>query len=208
MGILFNRKSAAGFTTNKKFLAANELHRKDIKEISRNVGIHKIAGQHEFKKMLTESRHGGVTRDEIHDNLQKLIGEGYIKTTSQARGIASDLGLKGRSLLKFKNLHNYLRSERAVVGKSVEMTGGNNEALHKEVVSNNNHPAIKSNLGPIIPEKKIVQPSAPTNLQFKSFQNPSVGMTEGFEVSNGRPKSVWDILNKSRVHESEDETNS
>lgn len=196
MGILFNRKTAGGAIINKKYLADKDIHNKDIRELSRNIGIYKSAGQHEFKKMLMRDQRGGLTRDELHKDLQELIGKKYITSTSQARKIATELGLKGKRFLRFDKLSKYTQKQKiaeAQNSKKPDEKIQQNPNIYKAFHSAPNHPS------------ESVHPMT-EKFQFKSFQNPTMSANKSAD-NISKPKNIWEILNKSKISRADDQNN-
>jgi hypothetical protein len=206
MGILFNRKGSNGVIINKKYLPAKDLYKKDIKEISSHIGIYKTAGKREFRKMLTDNKQGGVTREEMHDTLQKLIGEGYITSTSQARKIASDIGLKEKRFLKFKKLHDYLRSEnqnKAAGSKIEKQPAEEKRPAHQASCSPSQSLAQRDpkEIQSAKPSRPLGQDAPVSNApalaeRLRTFRNPSTGRTAS-SGTDGKPKSIWSLLDRS-----------
>ena len=197
MGILFNRRTANGGITNRRFLPAIDFHKKFIKKLSRSVDeIHRVAGKREFRRMLTEDKKSGVTRDEIHGNLQELINKRYLKRRD-ARKVALEMGLKGKKRITFKGPQSSREPHKIETSHQVEATVVEEKPKNNVFLLNEFRDARAQKIQE--PENKAAE-----KLQFGAFRNPSTGRTASSDVGT-RARTVWDVLDRNKIEQSEEE---
>jgi len=180
MGLIFNKKSSSGSVVNRKKISDSSIDRKDIREMSGKLGFTRTGARQEFQKILDKAQLGGVTREEVHEGLQKMILDGHV-TKDQAHRMAKEMGIDRKDLARFKDIsesHSYQK------GGGVEALGRHTEAdksALKEKLDSSGSSAGKISKLPS---------GAP-------ISNNSPAMDSS--ATKQKPSSVWNILNKRKA---------
>jgi hypothetical protein len=103
MGLLFGKKSSDGNVISSKKVSDHDIDRKDILEISRKLGFTRTGARQEFQKIIDKAQTGGVTREEVHEGLQRMILDGHL-TKDQAHRMARELGLERKDFTRFEDI--------------------------------------------------------------------------------------------------------
>ena len=117
MGILFNKKSDTGAVVNRRMIKDHDLSRGDIRAVAKQASFARGATRRQFKEMLTQAQHGGLTRDEVHTGLQDMIRSGDL-TRHKAAHVAKRLGLERKDLHHFRDMSESIMDRRRMPSDS------------------------------------------------------------------------------------------
>ncbi len=195
MGLLFNRKSSLNgkrqFNNNRyvKRIADAEITKYDIHHISKEVGLNHPGARHHLAQMLKKDQIGGLTREEVHNDLQTLIAEGYV-TKNKAREVAKELGLRDKRFRKFKDLSE-LRYENG--SKEMEAPTEKSERKIVSISFNRQEEARNAN---IEQEKAAKDGEKKLTTQLAANKSKLPGQNI-YSNNQNKSKSIYSLLRKS-----------
>jgi hypothetical protein len=103
--LLFGKNDGS---TNRRRVADRDITLRSINNTVAKLGIPNTHAKTRLRKMMMRDQKGGLTRDEVHTELQNLVKDGYL-SVNDARSAAKKLGLKNKSHLRFLDISQYNR---------------------------------------------------------------------------------------------------
>lgn len=198
MGLIFKRNIPGGKIAFTKRVASDKISKKYIGEVAKKIGskfsIEKSGARKRFENEIIKAREGGLTREEVHEIIQKGVITRDI-SSERARQVAQELGLTEGNLKKFKKSDRYAGSQEKPEIKKERLA-----VSHAE----KNSPAQKKQLSEKASDLAI-------KIYKRSPGHSSINLSIQKELSsetkkeNQKPKSVWEILNRQKHNHSQND---
>lgn len=169
---------------NPKRISNSSINSKSIRELGKKLRFTNSGARQKFEKSLGRVRSGGVTREEVHGEFQKLVSSGDI-TEKQARRMITEMGVDRKDLRNFKDISESREAEK---GKFTE-----NVKKQPEPVRNFVRQTPEVGV-PESPAKNTA--SSPLKLAPEINRNISRHENNSSTPLKTKPSTVWDILNK------------
>ena len=168
MGLLFKRKSSSGNIINTKRIAGTDLSKSLINKVGSKLSFSATGARGKFKKIFDSGK--GINREEVHEGLQEMIGEGYL-TKNKASQIAKEVGLTEKEYRRFEGLSEMDRQKRQQEKTSSSKLASTDKIKKEKEISNDKNGSVakteeKGGRNPIkslAPTSSYDQVQPPTN---------------------------------------------